>query len=139
MWSVNVCPKTRSASAGRGLRAVERFTANEDMDMAGARISQIFWGRRTMRESARRAIERGRANLIAMATTSFTVVMEREDDGGFSVYVPDLPGCASQGDSHDEALANIREAIELYLDGLKADGLALPEPRAEIATVRVRA
>jgi predicted RNase H-like HicB family nuclease len=74
-----------------------------------------------------------------METTSFTVVVEREDEGGFSVYVPDLPGCASQGETQDEALANIREAIELYLDGLKADGLAVPEPRARITTVQVKA
>ena len=80
-----------------------------------------------------------RANFFCMVTTSFTVVMEREDDGGFSVYVPDLPGCASQGESQDEALANIREAIELYLDGLKADGMAVPERRAQIATVQVKA
>lgn len=60
-----------------------------------------------------------------MATTSFTVVLEPESDGGFSVYVPDLPGCASQGESHAEALANIREAIELHIEGLKADGIAV--------------
>jgi len=56
-----------------------------------------------------------------MATTSFTVVLEPASDGGFSVYVPDLPGCASQGESQAEALANIREAIELHIEGLKAD------------------
>lgn len=41
-----------------------------------------------------------------------TVVIEREDDRGFSVCVPDLPGCSLQGESRDEALTNIREAIE---------------------------
>jgi HicB_like antitoxin of bacterial toxin-antitoxin system len=45
-----------------------------------------------------------------MATTSFTVVIEPEDEGGFSVYVPDLPGCASQGESQAEALANRRDS-----------------------------
>jgi predicted RNase H-like HicB family nuclease len=74
-----------------------------------------------------------------MATTSFTVVIEPEDEGGFSVYVPDLPGCASQGESQAEALANIQEAIELHIEGLKADGMTVPAPRAQIATVQVRA
>lgn len=51
------------------------------------------------------------------------VVLEHEETGGFSVSVPDLPGCVSQGETEDEALANIHEAIEGYVDGLKADGL----------------
>jgi predicted RNase H-like HicB family nuclease len=58
----------------------------------------------------------------------YTVVLEREKDGRYSVSVPDLPGCASMGDTHDEALANAREAIECYLEGLKVDGLPAPEP-----------
>ena len=44
------------------------------------------------------------------------VVVEPSDEGGFTVYVPSLPGCVSEGDSRDEAIANIREAIELYLE-----------------------
>ena len=46
----------------------------------------------------------------------YTVVLEKESDGGFVAHVPALPGCVSQGDSRAEALANIREAIELYLE-----------------------
>jgi predicted RNase H-like HicB family nuclease len=41
-------------------------------------------------------------------------VMEPSEDGGFTVTVPSLPGCISEGDSKDEALRNIKEAIELY-------------------------
>ncbi|MFW5816373.1 MAG: type II toxin-antitoxin system HicB family antitoxin [Wenzhouxiangella sp.] len=44
------------------------------------------------------------------------VVLQPSDEGGFTVYVPSLPGCISEGDSREEALANIREAIELYLE-----------------------
>ena len=44
------------------------------------------------------------------------VVIERSEDGGFSAYVPALPGCISEGDTEEEVLANIREAIELYLE-----------------------
>jgi predicted RNase H-like HicB family nuclease len=49
------------------------------------------------------------------------VVLEPSDEGGFTVYVPALPGCISEGDSRDEALANIREAIDLYLDPVADD------------------
>jgi len=45
----------------------------------------------------------------------FTLVLEPCDEGGYSVYVPSLPGCISEGDTRDEALANIRDAIALYL------------------------
>jgi predicted RNase H-like HicB family nuclease len=44
------------------------------------------------------------------------VVLEPSDEGGYTVYVPTLPGCISEGDTLEEALANIREAIELYLE-----------------------
>ena len=43
------------------------------------------------------------------------VVLEASDEGGYTVYVPSLPGCVSEGDTENEALKNIREAIELYL------------------------
>lgn len=43
-------------------------------------------------------------------------VFQEEADGGYSVWVPALPGCCSQGDNFEEALANIKEAIELYLE-----------------------
>ena len=44
------------------------------------------------------------------------VILEPSDEGGFTVYVPSLPGCISEGDTREEALANIQEAIELYLE-----------------------
>lgn len=44
------------------------------------------------------------------------VVLELSDEGGYTVFVPSLPGCISEGDSEEEALANIKEAIELYLE-----------------------
>ena len=49
------------------------------------------------------------------------VVLEPSDEGGFTVYVPSLPGCVSEGDTEDEALKNIREAIELYLEPVDDD------------------
>lgn len=44
------------------------------------------------------------------------VVLEPSPEGGYTVYVPSLPGCISEGETTEEALANIREAIELYLE-----------------------
>jgi predicted RNase H-like HicB family nuclease len=56
----------------------------------------------------------------------YTVVLERESDGGFVVSVPALPGCVSQGDTRADALSNIREAIELYLEDCRAAGDPIP-------------
>jgi predicted RNase H-like HicB family nuclease len=58
---------------------------------------------------------------------SYTVILEREADGGFVVSVPALPGCVSQGDSRQEALLNIREAIELYIEDCREAGDPIPE------------
>lgn len=57
----------------------------------------------------------------------YTVVLERESDGGYVVSVPVLPGCVSQGDTRDEALANIREAMELYIEDCRLAGDPIPE------------
>lgn len=46
----------------------------------------------------------------------FKVLFEPSDEGGYTVYVPALPGCVSEGDTLEEARRNIREAIELYLE-----------------------
>ncbi len=47
------------------------------------------------------------------------VVLEASDEGGFTVYVPSLPGCISEGETEEEALTNIKEAIELYLEPIE--------------------
>ena len=56
----------------------------------------------------------------------FTVVYEQEPDGGYVVTVPTLPGCVSQGDNRQEAAANIREAIEAYIEALEKAGDPIP-------------
>ena len=61
------------------------------------------------------------------------VVLEPSDEGGFTVYVPSLPGCISEGDTMEEALANIQEAIELYLE--EEEPIALPEKAQVIELV----
>ena len=45
-----------------------------------------------------------------------TIVLEPQEEGGFTAYVPSLPGCISEGDTKEEAVKNIKEAIELYLE-----------------------
>ena len=53
-----------------------------------------------------------------------TVVLEPSEEGGYTVYVPTLPGCVSEGDTEEEALVNIREAIELYPEPVDDDWIA---------------
>jgi predicted RNase H-like HicB family nuclease len=52
------------------------------------------------------------------------IVLEPSDEGGFTVYVPSLPGCISEGDTEEEAINNIKEAIELYLEPIDDDVLS---------------
>lgn len=62
------------------------------------------------------------------------VILEPSEDGGYTVRVPTLPGCISEGDSRDEALTNIREAIQLYLEPVEDDmALAAEGEVVEIA------
>jgi len=56
----------------------------------------------------------------------YTVVLESESDGGYVASVPALPGCVSQGNSREDALANIQEAIELYIEDCRAAGDPVP-------------
>jgi predicted RNase H-like HicB family nuclease len=61
----------------------------------------------------------------------FRVLLQQDEDGVFVAVVPSLPGCISQGDTRAAALANIREAIEGYLDSLRAHGEPIPPPIGE--------
>ncbi len=56
-----------------------------------------------------------------------SVVLEPSEEGGYTAYVPSLPGCISEGDSKDEALKNIREAVELYLEVVEDDAAYGPD------------
>src|SRR5712664_3271414 len=56
----------------------------------------------------------------------YTVILQKEDDGGYVVTVPILPGCVSHGDTRAEALRNIGEAIELYVEDMRAAGESVP-------------
>lgn len=49
------------------------------------------------------------------------VILEPSEEGGYTVHVPSLPGCISEGDTKEEAMSNIKEAIELYLEPVEDD------------------
>ncbi|MFH1569227.1 MAG: type II toxin-antitoxin system HicB family antitoxin [Gemmatimonadota bacterium] len=61
----------------------------------------------------------------------YRVLIEVDEDGVFVAEVPSLPGCVSQGESRAEALANIAEAIDLYIESLEAHGDPVPPPITE--------
>ena len=63
-----------------------------------------------------------------------TIILEPQKEGGFTVYVPSLPGCISQGDTKEESIKNIKEAISLYLE---ADTNELVEYEGEHVQVTV--
>ena len=65
----------------------------------------------------------------------FKVVLEPSDEGGFTAYVPSLPGCISEGDTVEDALANIQEAIELCLEPVEHDWVL--EGRAVVREVEL--
>ena len=57
----------------------------------------------------------------------YTVILQKESDGGYVAMVPALPGCVSQGDTREEALANIKEAADVYIEDCLAASDPLPE------------
>ncbi|MBU0592030.1 type II toxin-antitoxin system HicB family antitoxin [Candidatus Micrarchaeota archaeon] len=56
----------------------------------------------------------------------YHVVLEKQQEGGYTAYIPELPGCISEGDSEEETMKNIEEAMELYLEELKSSNLKNP-------------
>jgi predicted RNase H-like HicB family nuclease len=71
--------------------------------------------------------------------SAYRVVLVPESKGGFSVFVPALPGCFTQGDTRDEALMMAREAIELHLESMREHGEQIPIDDVEVTTVDVSA
>ena len=73
-----------------------------------------------------------------MAIARYMVVVERGETS-WGAHVPDLPGCVAVGETREDVLHLIREAIELHIEGLKQDGLPVPGPSSDVEFVDVGA
>lgn len=71
-----------------------------------------------------------------MAATDYPLIVEKlsaEDGGGFLARVPDLPGCMSDGETPEEAVRNVADAIAAWMEEAQALGRPIPEPRRHLA------
>lgn len=68
----------------------------------------------------------------------YAVVIEKAESN-YSAYVPDLPGCVATGKSVEETEGHIREAIELHVNGMREDGIPIPEPQSQVEYVEIMA
>jgi predicted RNase H-like HicB family nuclease len=67
------------------------------------------------------------------------LIVVEQTDSGFSAYAPDLPGCIATGATRENVEHTMREAIAFHLEGLRADGMTVPEPHAYATMVEVAA
>lgn len=74
---------------------------------------------------------------LIMTEYTYTVVLEREEDGGYHAFCPALPGCHTQGDTYEETIENIRDAIALYIESLRAHGEDIPTEDITVKPLRV--
>ena len=75
-----------------------------------------------------------------MEALSYRVLLRKEPEGGYTVVVPSLPGCVTYGDTVEEAIEMAKEAIELYIESLKAHGEEVPSEEGTLEyTLMVKA
>lgn len=67
--------------------------------------------------------------------SGYVVVVERDEADGYSAWSPDLPGCVAASVDYDDCLRLMTEAVQLHVDGLRADGDLVPEPTAMAALI----
>ncbi|MFZ3064410.1 MAG: type II toxin-antitoxin system HicB family antitoxin [Nitrospirota bacterium] len=72
-----------------------------------------------------------------MEEYKYTIILEREDEGGYHAFCPALPGCHTQGDTYDETLENIKDAVKLYIESLKAHQEPIPDEDITIKPLKV--
>lgn len=65
----------------------------------------------------------------------YVYVIERADDGSYSAYVPDLPGCTTSGDTIDDVRSGIKDAVDSYLESLREHNEPVPPPRSSVGEV----
>jgi predicted RNase H-like HicB family nuclease len=68
---------------------------------------------------------------------NYTVLLEKEQDGGYHAFCPVLKGCHSQGDTFEESVENITEAIELYIESLVADNQPIPRENLIVKPISI--
>jgi len=68
----------------------------------------------------------------------YTVIYERAE-GNWAAYSPDVPGCMATGKTREEVERNFKEALAFHIEGLKEEGLPIPEPTSEVGHVRIAA
>lgn len=73
-----------------------------------------------------------------MMPMQYLVIIEKSENG-FGAYVPDLPGCIAAGETREEVITLIQEAIEFHIEGLKRSGDAVPKPKSQSELVDVHA
>ena len=69
----------------------------------------------------------------------YAIVIEKAPDSNYSAYVPDLPGCITTGQTIEEVERLMQEAIEFHIEGLREDGLPIPEPTTAVSVIEVAA
>lgn len=67
--------------------------------------------------------------------SGYVVVVEQDDTGGYSTWSPDLPGCVAAAAEFDECVRLMSEAVNLHIEGMRADGEPVPEPTAMAALI----
>ena len=72
-----------------------------------------------------------------METSYYKVIIEPQEEGGFTAYVPKLPGCVSQGETYQEAYQNIQDALKLYIEVAKERQIPVSEDDIHISEVCV--
>ncbi len=65
----------------------------------------------------------------------YVYLIEKANDGSFSAYVPDLPGCTTSGETVDEVKRNIKDAVDLYIDSLREHNEPVPTPSSMVDVI----
>lgn len=74
---------------------------------------------------------------ISQKILKYTAIFEPAEEGGYVVSVPALPGCATQGETFEDAVYMIKDAIQLYLSVLKEDGEEIPQEKEDVVVTKV--
>jgi predicted RNase H-like HicB family nuclease len=69
----------------------------------------------------------------------YAIIIEKAPGSNYSAYAPDLPGCVAAADTLDEIKQLMQEAVEIHIEGMREDGLPIPEPSTSVAVVEVAA